>query len=27
MVGAGMSVLPIEPFEEALMALAENLGI
>lgn len=27
MVGAGMSVLPIEPFEEALMALAEKLGI
>lgn len=27
MVGAGMSVLPIEPFEQALVALAEDLKI
>ncbi|MBT9776771.1 DUF1116 domain-containing protein [Clostridium sp. MCC353] len=27
MVGAGMSVLPVEPFEQALLALADKLGI
>lgn len=27
MVGAGMSIVPIKPFEDALIALAEDLGI
>ena len=27
MVGAGMSTLPIDPFVEALKALAQELGI
>lgn len=27
MVGAGMAIVPIKPFEEALIALAEDLGI
>lgn len=27
MIGAGMSVIPIEPFEKALLALAQELGI